>query len=284
MKTNRTLIIVTGIVILVSFAACRPINLFSPFVDPSTMGNDAKMDAGYNAIAGGDYESAIGYFSDVINSGTSGDELTDAYEGRASAYMQEASPYFDDVAADVLNGTIEADNQGEIIGQVVQDGDFTSFYDNIDNAADDYNSAIDNTTGDVDPGILFEAYQANMMAATGVGSQKIAVSYNTAPWDGVTKTINEELDAIADETSGYMYHIGTWSDSTPANNGLNVHVEPDATAKASMMSYLTNAFDALDRLESDPPTGMTASDIADMKTGILEWAVYGLDDTSLGTP
>jgi len=279
MKTNRTLIIVTGIVILVSFAACRPINLFSPFVDPSTMGNDAKMDAGYNAIAGGDYESAIGYFSDVINSGTSGDELTDAYEGRASAYMQEASPYIDDVAADVLNGTIEADNQGEIIGQVVQDGDFTSFYDNIDNAADDYNSAIDNTTGAVDPGILFEAYQANMMAATGVGSQKISVSYNTPPWDGVTKTINEELDAIADETSGYTYHIGTWSDSTPANNGLNVHVEPDATAKASMMSYLTNAFD---RLESDPPTGMTTSDIADMKTGIVEWAFHGLADSSLG--
>jgi hypothetical protein len=284
MKTKKTLIIITGIVILVSFTACRPINLFSPFVDPSTMGNDAKMDAGYNAIASGDYQTAIGYFTAVINSGTSGKELAEAYEGRASAYMQEASPYIDDVAADILNGDIEADNQGEIIDQVVQDGDFLSFYDNIDNAADDYNSAIDNTSGDVDAGILFEAYQANMMAATGVGSQKIAVSYNTAPWDGITKTINEELDAITDETSGYTYHIGTWSDSTDTDNGLNVHVKDDVTANPSMMNYLTNAFEALDALELHPPTAMTASNIADMKTGILEWAVYGLEDTSLGTP
>jgi len=281
MKTNRTLIIVTGIVILVSFAACRPINLFSPFVDPSTMGNDAKLDAAYNAIASGDYETAIDYFSDVINSGT-GDELTDAYEGRASAYMQEASPYIDDVAADVLNGTIEADNQGEIIGQVVQDGDFTNFYDNIDNAADDYNSAIDNTTGDVDPGILFEAYQANMMAATGVGSQKIASTYTTPPWDGVEKTINEELDAIADDTSLHPYKIGTWSDSNAVDNGLYVYVN-DEPEESAMMNYLTNAFEALDMLELNPPTGMTTSDIADMKTGIVEWAFHGLGDSTLGT-
>jgi hypothetical protein len=282
MKTKKTLIIITGIVILVSFAACRPINLFSPFVDPSSMGNDAKMDAGYNAIASGDYQTAIGYFTAVINSGTSGEELADAYEGRASAYMQEASPYIDDVAADILNGDIEADNQGEIINQVVQDGDFLSFYDNIDNAADDYNSAIDNTSGDVDAGILFEAYQANMMAATGIGSQTIAFYWDEGgTYPGVT---NPELDEITDETSGYTYHIGTWSDSTPANNGLYQFVRTDGTAKPSMMNYLTNAFEALDALELHPPTAMTASDIADMKTGILEWAVYGLDDASLGTP
>ena len=284
MKVNRTLIIVTGILILVSFAACKPINLFSPFVDPSTMGNDAKMDAGYNAIASGDYDAAIDYFSDVIDGG-SGDEVTDAYEGRASAYMQEASPYIDDVASDVLNGTIEADNTGEIIDQVVQDGDFESFYDNIDNAADDYNSAIDNTSGDVDPGILFEAYQANMMAATGVGSQKIALEYNALGWDGITKTINEELDEITDETSvDYPYHMGTWSDPPPADNGLYQYVRLDGTAKPAMMGYLTNAFEALNGLETDPPSGMTTTDIADMKTNILKWAVYGLDDTSLGSP
>jgi hypothetical protein len=187
MKPNKLLILVIGFIILISFAACKPINIFSPFVDPSKMGNEAKMDAGYNAIANGDYQSAINYFTDVINSGTSGEDLIDAYIGRATAYVNEASPYIDDVAADVMNGDIDADDQGEIINQVVRDGDYENFYDNIENAADDYNSAIDNTTGEVDPGILFEAYQANMMAATGVGSQAIALLWDEGgTYPGVT--------------------------------------------------------------------------------------------------
>jgi hypothetical protein len=282
MKPNKLLILVIGFIILISFAACKPINIFSPFVDPSKMGNEAKMDAGYNAIANGDYQSAINYFTDVINSGTSGEDLIDAYIGRATAYVNEASPYIDDVAADVMNGDIDADDQGEIINQVVRDGDYENFYDNIENAADDYNSAIDNTTGEVDPGILFEAYQANMMAATGVGSQAIALLWDEGgTYPGVT---NAELEAITDETSGYTYHIGTWSDSTPAVNGLRVHVEPDATAKASMMGYLTNAYDALEELKLDPPTGMEQSDIINMQTGIQEWSYFGLNDSSLGTP
>ncbi|HUT64693.1 MAG TPA: hypothetical protein VMZ05_00935 [Spirochaetota bacterium] len=284
MKIKKFLMLLTGVLILISFAACKPINLFSPFVDPSLMGTDAKLDAGYNAIASGDYQTAIDYFTDVIDGGTSGDDLTDAYIGRAAAYMNEASPTIDDVVADVLNGTIAADNQGEIINQVVQDGEYDDFYDNVQSSADDYNNAIDNTTGDVDPGILFEAYQANMMAATGVASQRIALDCNVAGWGPLDVTLNEELDAIADETSGYTYHIGTWSDSTPAVNGLRVYVEPDATAKASMMGYLTNAFEALDGLEANPPTAMDQSDILDMKTGVLEWAFYGLADSSLGTP
>ena len=282
MKIHKFLMPLTGLLILISFAACKPINLFSPFVDPSLMGIDAKMDAGYNAIASGDYDAAIDYFTDVINSGTSGDDLTDAYIGRAAAYMNEASPTIDDVVADVLSGDLPADNQGDIIDAVVQDGEYDDFYDNVQNSADDYNDAIDNMTGDVDPGILFEAYQANMMAATGVGSQTIAFYWDEGgTYPGVT---NPELDAITDETSGYTYHIGTWSDSTPAVNGLRVHVEPDATAKASMMGYLTNAFEALDGLETNPPTGMTTSDITDMKTGVQEWSWYGLNDNSLGTP
>jgi hypothetical protein len=282
MKPNKLLILVIGFIILISFAACKPINIFSPFVDPSKMGNEAKMDAGYNAIANGDYQSAINYFTDVINSGTSGEDLIDAYIGRATAYVNEASPYIDDVAADVMNGDIDADDQGEIINQVVRDGDYENFYDNIENAADDYNSAIDNTTGEVDPGILFEAYQANMMAATGVGSQAIALLWDEGgTYPGVT---NAELEAITDETSGYTYHIGTWSDSTPAVNGLRVHVEPDATAKASMMGYLTNAYDALEELKLDPPTGMEQSDIINMQTGIQEWSYFGLNDSSLGIP
>jgi hypothetical protein len=279
MKAKKLIFLLIIAMIVFYIVGCRPINLFSPFVNPSLMGNDAKMDAGYNAIANGDYQSAINYFSDVIDSGTSGEQLTDAYLGRASAYMNEASPNIDDVVADVLNGDIEADNQGEIIDQVVQDGDYESFYENVGNSADDYNDALDNTTGDVDPGILFEAYQANMMAATGVGSQTIALVWDEGvTYPGVT---NAELDAITDETSGYTYHIGTWSDDD-AGNGLRAHVNGDATADPSMMGYLTNAFEALEALESNPPSSMTQSDIDGMKTGIQDWANYGLLDNSLG--
>lgn len=277
MKINKFLILFTGVLILISFASCKPINLFSPFVDPSLMGTDAKLDAGYNAIASGDYQTAIDYFSDVIDGGTGGDDLTDAYIGRASAYMNEASPTVDDVVADVLNGTIPADNQGEIINAIVQDGEYDDFYDNVQSSADDYNDAIDNTTGDVDPGILFEAYQANMMAATGVGSQTIAFNWD----EGGTYPLvtNPELDAIADETSGYTYHIGTWDSA--GTNGLRQHVFPDATATAAMMVYLTNAYDALKQLKTNPPQAMSDSDIQDMQDSINSWVTNGLGEAAL---
>jgi len=276
MKIKKFLILFTGVLILISFAACKPINLFSPFVDPSLMGTDAKMDAGYNAIASGDYQTAIDYFSNVIDGGTSGDTLTDAYIGRASAYMNEASPTIDDVMADVLNGTIPADNQGAIIDAVVQDGEFDDFYDNVQSSADDYNNAIDNTTGDVDPGILFEAYQANMMAATGVGSQTIALYWDEGgTYPGVT---NPELDAITDETSGYTYHIGTWGSG--ATNGLASYVNttPEET---TMMGYLTNAYDALKQLKANPPQAMSESDIQDMQDSINSWVTNGLGEAAL---
>lgn len=268
----------TGFLILISFAACKPINLFSPFVDPSLMGTDAKMDAGYNAIASGDYQTAIDYFSDVIDGGTSGDTLTDAYIGRAAAYMNEASPTIDDVVADVLNGTIPADNQGEIISQVVQDGEFDDFYDNVQSSADDYNNAIDNTTGDVDPGILFEAYQANMMAATGVASQRIALDCNVAGWGPLDVTLNEELDAIADEASLHPANIGTWD--TAGTGGLAVYVngQPEET---TMMVYLTNAYDALKQLKANPPQAMSESDIQDMQDSINSWVTNGLGEAAL---
>lgn len=277
MKTNKLLILVTGLIILISFAACKPLNIFSPFVDPSKMGNDAKMDAGYNAIADGNYQTAINYFTDVIDSGTSGETLSDAYLGRASAYMNEASPYIDDVIADVLNGNIDADNQGEIIGQVVQDGQYDDFFDNTASSADDYNDAIDNTTGDVDPGILFEAYQANMMAATGVASKKIAAYTTAVPWDGTSETaLNLEYAAISDDTSTHPYHIGTWD--TAGTGGLAVCVDetPDSLAETEMMVYLTNAYDALKQLKSNPPQSMSESDIQGMQDGINSWVQNGL--------
>ena len=278
MKIKKFLMLLTGVLILISFAACKPINLFSPFVDPSLMGTDAKLDAGYNAIASGDYQTAIDYFTDVIDGGTSGDTLTDAYIGRAAAYMNEASPTIDDVVADVLNGTIPADNQGEIISQVVQDGEFDDFYDNVQSSADDYNAAIDNTTGDVDPGILFEAYQANMMAATGVASQRIALDCNVAGWGPLDVTLNEELDAIADEASSHPANIGTWDTAGTGGLASYVNTTPEET---TMMGYLTNAYDALKQLKANPPQAMSESDIQDMQDSINSWVTNGLGEAAL---
>jgi hypothetical protein len=278
MKIKKFLILFTGVLILISFASCKPINLFSPFVDPSLMGTDAKLDAGYNAIASGDYSTAIDYFTDVIDGGTGGDDLTDAYIGRASAYMNEASPTIDDVVADVLNGDIPADSPGEIIDAVVQDGEYDDFYDNVQSSADDYNNAIDNTTGDVDPGILFEAYQANMMAATGVASQRIALDCNAAGWGPLDVTLNVELDAIADETSLHPANIGTWD--TAVTGGLAVFVAGKAE-ETVMMGYLTNAYDALKQLKANPPQAMSESDIQDMQDGINSWVTNGLGEAAL---
>jgi hypothetical protein len=286
MKAKKLLFLLIITMILFYIVGCKPINLFSPFIDPSQMGNDAKLDAGYNAIANGNYQSAINYFTSVINSGSSGEELSEAYLGRASAYMQKASPNIDDVVADVLNGTVEADDTGAIMTQVVTDGQYDDFFDNTQSSADDYNSAIDNTTGAVDPGVLFEAYQANMMAASGVAAEKIAAGYNGGIWGGTTEAeLNLEYAAILDEDSTHPKRISYSDDSAgwgiaAANNGLADHV--DGTAEeTTMMEYLTNAFDALKLLKSNPPSAMSESDITDMQDGINAWVQNGLGNPAL---
>lgn len=260
--------------------SCKPINIFSPLVDPSKMGNDAKLDAGYNALAEGNYDKAIDYFTDVINS-ASGDDLVDAYLGRGAAYLRKESPNIDSVVDDLISGNLEVDNPGAIVSQVVAGGNYTDFFNSVKNAASDYNAAVSYISGDVDIGILFEVYQTNMMAATGVGAQTIAYYWDEGgSYPGVTNT---ELDLIVDELSGYTYHVGTWDDPTPANNGLNQHVDTQPE-DAEMMTYLINAYNALDSLKTDPLEGMTVQDVTDMQTGIVEWAYYGLSDSSLGTP
>jgi len=51
---------------LALIASCKPINLFSPLVDPSKMGNDAKIEAGYNAIAAVSYTHLTLPTSDLV--------------------------------------------------------------------------------------------------------------------------------------------------------------------------------------------------------------------------
>ena len=307
MKKRIFLFLILIIATIFLAISCKPINIFSPLVDPSKMGNDAKLDAGYNALSSGDYDSAVDYFTSVIN-GSSGDEKSDAYLGRASAYLHSAAPNLDNVVSDLINGDVTADNTGDIIDQIVSDDDYDNFFDSAQDAADDYNSAIEESSS-IDSGVLLEAYQSNMMAATGVGAQAIADNYNKGNtsfpdiiWQVTTTnpvatisgygsvTYNMELDAIitGDRLSTddlyHPYNISTWSDSTAANNGLNKYVKDDATAKASMMGYLTEAYNALEQLKTDPPEGMTESSLSDMQNTILQWASYGLADSSLGTP
>ncbi len=268
--------------LLIGFCAtlllsCKPINIFSPLVDPSNMNNEAKLDAGYSALSNGNYGQAIEYFSAVIES-SSGDQLVEAYLGRGAAYVREGSANIDSVVEDLMNGDLEVDNHGEIILQVVSDDEFTNFFENVEHAAADYNSAMDNMTEDVDLGVLFEIYQINMMAATGVGGQKIASDYNSSPWGPGDVTNDEELDAIVDEISSHPYNIATWNDG--AGNGLSSYV--DGTAEESlMMGYLTNAFDALKELKATPPVGMEEQDIIDMQSGINDWVTLGLGNAAL---
>ena len=256
--------------------SCRPINIFSPLVDPSKMGNDAKLDAGYNALSEGDYDKAIDYFTDVIQS-ASGDDLIDAYLGRGAAYLRKSSPNINSVVEDLLSGDLEVDNPGAIVAQVVAGGDYTSFFSDVEKAAADYNSAFDNITGEVDIGVLFEVYQTNMMAATGVGATKIATDYNDSPWDLGNITLNDEIDAIID-TRTHPYDIDTWEDSDPANNGLRKYVDGSHPEETKMMGYLTNASNALDKLKTNPPEGMSEQDVTDMQARITDWEDYGLKD------
>ena len=287
MERKNIYLLIFLIIGVLFIASCKPINIFSPLVNPSNMGNDAKLDAGYNALASGDYNKAIDYFTDVIGSG-SGDQLVDAYLGRGAAYMHKGSSNIDSVTEDLLTGDLQADNQGAIISQVVDNGDYVTFFSNIDNAADDYNAAIDNTTGEYDSGVLFEAYQANMMTATGIGSQKIAADYTGGGgWTVPPKTLNESMDAIVNDDLTHEGRMETWevgpNPPAPGANGLRDYVFGNSEA-TQMMSYLTNAYNALEELKNNPPTGMSQQDILNMQTGIKEWAVYGLNDSSLGTP
>lgn len=262
------------------FASCKPINIFSPFVNPDKMGDDAKLDAGYNALADGDYDDAIDYFTDVIGSG-SGDELTDAYVGRAAAYLNKASSNLDTVIGDLVDGNLAFDDPSDVITTVVQDDEYATFFENVENAADDYNSAVENSGSDVDQGILVEAYETNMMAATSTGSKKIAQDYNTAPWNDATATgLNAEYSAIikgSDAPVVHPYSIDTWSDTTPANNGLRQYVA-ETSEGGTMLGYLQNAFDALKALEANPPSGM---DITSLKDNINTWVTNGLNKAAL---
>ncbi len=280
MERKNIFLFIFFIIVALFFASCKPINIFSPLINPSKMGNDAKLDAGYNAIASGDYDEAIDYFSDVIDS-ASGDQLVEAYLGRGAAYMYKASSNIDSVTEDLLDGDLEADDQGAIISRAVEDGDYVTFFANIDNAADDFNAAIDNTTGEYDSGVLFEAYQTNMMAATGIGAQKIATVYPTAPWRvPADVTMNEALDAIVNDEPTHDGRIETW-ESTGSPNGLTTYVQPDPTTTDSMMNYLRDAYEALNQMKNNPPAGMSEQDITDMQQGINDWVTNGLGEAAL---
>ncbi len=278
MKHLRSILFLVLIAGVVFLASCKPINIFSPFVNPDKMGNDAKLDAGYNALADGDYEKAIAYFTDVINS-ASGNKLTDAYIGRASAYLKQASPNLNALIKGLIDGNLAFDDPSDVITSVVQDDEYGTFFDNVEKAADDYNSAIDNAGSDVDRGILVEAYETNMMAATSAGTKKIAQDYNTLPWNDTSAAgLNTEYGAIITGASAAVVHpfnMDTWS--TASNNGLRQYVAGTSEG-SSMLSYLQNAFDALKALEGDPPSGM---DITSLKDNINGWVTNGLNKAAL---
>lgn len=270
MKSTIRFLILFLVLGLSFLASCRPINIFSPLVDPSNMNNDAKLDAGYNAIADGDYGKAIDYFSDVIK-GSTGDQLVDAYIGRATAYMNQGAPGLSAAVDDMISGDLQFDDPGDVIDSVRGGNDYDEFFDNIEHAADDYNAAISNNGSLMDRGILVEAYQANMMAATGLGAVKIAYTYNNPPWDDLTEFgIDLEIGAIVGADTSHAKHIDTWG--AGGTNGLADHVQ--ATAEGGeMLVHLQGAFDALSALESDPPLDMN---IPELKANINDWATLGL--------
>ena len=281
--------------------SCKPINIFSPLIDPSKMGTEANLDAGYQALSTGNYEDAVDYFTNAINN-ASGDELVDAYLGRASAYMNLAAPNLDDVVDDALSGDLDLSSSSDIIDTVVSDDEFDDFFTTVQDAADDYNAAISTAGSDVDPGVLLEAYEANMMSATGVAAMKIGNEYNEGIWavnsqnpisnltvNGETVTFNTELEAIVagdrQETDAlyHPYNISTWEDPNSANNGLKQYVDGE-TEESEMIEYLEAAYNNLEQLKSNPPLELSASDITNMETQIKNWAYYGLGDNRFGTP
>ncbi len=271
-KLYFPLFLLAGLIVIIS---CKPINIFSPIVDPSKMGNDAKLDAGYNAMDSGNYAKAIDYFTDVIES-AGGQDLTDAYVGRGASYLKSATDEIGTVGDEIMDGTLDADNPGDIIIALVPDGNYTDFFTNIKLSAADYNDAMVNSNYNLHKSILFEVYQTNIMAATGVGATKIAIDYEIAPWRQILDNVplNTEIKAVLDEDPGHPAHTGTWD--AAASNGLEDNVDGTAS-ETEMMVYLTNAFNALKHLEDDPPIGMDQQGILDMETGINDWVEEGLN-------
>ena len=254
---------------LALIASCKPINLFSPFIDPSKLDNDAKLEAGYNAISDGDYEEAVDYFSDVIDN-SSGEELTDGLIGRAIAYLNIGAPNLDEATQDIIEGETDIDSLGQFIRDLKGSNDYATFFATVQLAAMDYNAAMANSGGITDSGLLVEIYQTNMMAATGVGATRIAIE--DPP--GVPGISDAEIDSIL-ESGGHTYNIDTWgvTHSPPGSpNGLTQYVE-GSLDRTEMLGYLQGAFDALNVLELDPPLDM---DIATMKNNINKWAENGL--------
>jgi hypothetical protein len=252
-------------------ASCKPVNLFSPFVDPSKLSNEAKLEAGYNAIGDGDYEEAVDYFTDVIES-SSGEELTDGLIGRATAYLNIGAPNLDEATQDIMEGETDIDNLGEFIRNLKGSNDYATFFATVQLAAMDYNDAMANSGGITDSGLLIEIYQTNMMAATGVGATRIAFENDNVAV-GIT---DPEIDAIL-ESGGHQYNIDTWGSSSPPN-GLTVYVAGVPADRAEMLGYLQGAYDALNLLELDPPLDM---DIPSMKSGINDWVTNGLGAAAL---
>lgn len=257
--------------------SCKPINIFSSLVDPDNLDNEAKLEAGKNAVDDGNYDEAIDYFSDVIDDST-GDTRTEAYLWRGAAFLNKAAPNLVDVVSDVINGDLHFDSPGDVIDSVVSAGEYEEFYDNVALAADDYNAAAANGGSPITQGKLIEMYEVNMFAATGVAANRIAVDYEVSPWRLVIDvTLDQELNAITDDTLGHLKNISTWGESS-GTNGLTDHVDGSGTPETRMLIYLTNAFSALTQLGSDPPLGL---DIVNLKQGINDWVTNGLGEPPL---
>jgi hypothetical protein len=251
------------------------------------MGEEAMLDAGYNALADGNYNQAEKYFSDVILS-ASGDTLAEAYVGRGAAYLHLSSDNIDSVTQGIIDGSLDISKPGELIRMMVTDGDYVTFFDFIKWAAADYASAMSLQGSDMEASRLQDTYQTNMMAAAGVGAERIADDYPTPPWDVPgSVTLNTAIDEILKDgaTSAHPYHIDTWEYNDPTypggTNGLYEYVRVTAS-NSEMMVYLRNAYDACTNMQTNLPIGFENQDIQDMKNGIRKWSDWGLADLSLG--
>ena len=274
------ILLLTGLFLI---ASCKPINIFSPLVDPSNMGEEAMLDAGYNAMADGDYNKAIDYFSDVIQI-AAGDTLVEAYVGRGASYLNSSSDNVVAVTQAIVDGTVDISNPGEAIRMMVTDGDYVSFFTTMKYAAADYSSAMSLLGDNMAASRLRDTYQTNMIAATGVGATRVANAHPTSPWAVPGDvTLNTAIDEILKDgaTSVHPYDIDTWEDQTPANNGLRQYVD-GSIEESEMMVYLTNAYNACTNMETNIPVGFESQDIQDMKNGIRQWSDWGLADLSLG--
>lgn len=289
MAVKKLPFLILLIIGLFLIASCKPINIFSPLVDPSKMGDDAKLDAAYNAMDDGDYNLAIDYFTDVIQSAV-GENLTEAYVGRGASYLNSSSDNVAAVTEGIINGSLDISKPGEVIRMMVTDGDYVSFFATMKLAAADYSSAMSIMGDDMAASRLQDTYETNMIAAAGVGSTRVANAHPTSPWAVPGNvTLNTAIDEILKDgaTSAHPYHIDTWEidDPTPppgGTNGLYEYVRLNAGSKSEMMVYLTNAYNACTNMETNLPIGIEYQDTQDMKNGIRKWSDYGLADLSLG--